>query len=330
MKNTVYCLLLALTVLSGCMTTGGGNRELDTRGPVYVYTAADDGSRFAQYAPVFVVEHAEDDYNRIGTPAARLKDGGEEDVYVDAARPAIYVEEQEFTAEHGHYTNLVYRVHFEESPFSFGNFNPSAGKNVGLMAVVTLDDSGKPVLINTVHTCGCYHAVIPTSYLPSDALPQDWNAEELANYGERLPGIVQYPESFDTSVRPILYLRAKTHRVKNLAAAPLDVAFAQGEVVLAPLAPMDALKHLALGDGKETSFYYEEGDKKGLVKGARKPWETALLGLWVQDSRVGQDREFGSQEETGQLFYTTLNPNKKEASDMADYPAFLSLNGWHM
>ncbi|HNR31647.1 MAG TPA: hypothetical protein PKI11_12225 [Candidatus Hydrogenedentes bacterium] len=330
MRNIGYCMLVMAGALSGCMTAGGGNRDLDTRGPVRVYSAEDDGSRLARYAPLFVVEHAENAYNRIGAPAARYKADGQEDVYVDASTPTIYVDEQEFETEHGHYTNLIYRVHFEESPFSFGNFNPSAGKNVGLMTVITIDDAGSPLLINTVHTCGCYHAVIPTSYLPQDALPEKWNIDEFANYGERLPGVVRYPEMFDPAVRPVLYLRAKTHRVKNLEAGTLAITSAHGDVVTAPLAPMEALKHLPLGDGEETSFYYEEGDKKGLVKGARKPWETALLGAWVQDSRVGQDREFGSREETGQLFYTTLNPNKKEASDMSDYAGFLALNGWRM
>jgi len=45
---------------------------------------------------------------------------------------------------------------------------------------------------------------------------------------------------------------------------------------------------------------------------------------------VGQDREYGSKDETGRLFYTTLNRMDKKDSDMSDYKGFLELNGWKM
>ena len=72
----------------------------------------------------------------------------------------------------------------------------SKGKNVGVFVVVTLDELARPVLVTTVHTCGCYGAIVPTDYLRPDALPEHWTGQPLDVYGERLrPGWTLHPFS---------------------------------------------------------------------------------------------------------------------------------------
>lgn len=284
-------------------------------------------AKFLPYAPVFLVEHAEETYNRIGTPSARLDRKGREEIYVDVAKATYYVEEIAWETETAKYTNLVYRVHFEESRPNTRSTDGGRGHNVGLMLVVTLGESGKPLYLNAVHTCACYHGILPTAFLPESAYPEHWDRERHDVWGEHLPGIVNYPADYDDSVRPVLYLRTGSHRVTDVQVASISSVRERFGLLPATMASMDTLKHLPLGDG-ETSFFFETGKNKGLVKGAYKRKESLLLGLWTGDTRVGQDRFYGSGDDIPRGFYTSINPAKKEASDMWDYERFLTQNGW--
>lgn len=324
-SQTCAMLLVAALAVVFCVAVAPAKEQGEA--PFTAFVAPAEGSLAARFAPIFVVEQADESYNLIGTPSAAAR-GDKVDVFVDSAQPAIYTEALSFSASERHYRNLFYRVHFERSPFTLVPFNASAGENVGIMAVVTLDESDRPVLLTTVHTCGCYHAIIPTNFLPESAYPDTWDKNGQEIYGEHLTGHLDY--SGDPSLRPTILVRSGTHRIMEVSMRSLDTLHEQGEVVESPLQPVESLKLLKTPEGEETSFYFEKGRKRGLVKGAHKPWETLLFGLWIGDAHVGQDREFGSKEETGRLFYTTLNPRKKQKSDMSDFAGFLAQNGWKL
>ena len=98
-----------------------------------------------RYEPLFLVHNIDETYNRIGRPSARLDDQGKEQIYVDTEHPAIYYLKRYFTTQKGNYTNLIYRVHFPKVPFSLIPFHLTAGKNVGLLVVITLDSVQRPV-----------------------------------------------------------------------------------------------------------------------------------------------------------------------------------------
>jgi hypothetical protein len=221
----------------------------------------------------------------------------------------------------------VYRVHFEASKDNGFSRNGGKGDNVGLLLVVTLNEEGQPCWFNAVGTCGCFHAILPTSFLPKSAYPEGWDTKLQAVYGEHLPGLMAYPADFDETVRPIVYVRSGSHRVADLQVASIDAVKEKFSLEAAKMSPIEQLRHLPLGEG-ETSFYYEDGDMKGLVKGAYKRGEALLLGAIMRDGRIGQDRIYASEEELPRGFYTTINPTKKEDSDMWDYRAFLEQNGW--
>ncbi|NNL65856.1 MAG: hypothetical protein HKP30_06420 [Myxococcales bacterium] len=278
-----------------------------------------------RHAPIFVTEDAHESWNRIGTPSARRDEDGEETIYVDPEVPTIYRRQLSFEAGGHRYTNLLYRVHFEGSPFTWIPFNAGAGKNVGLFAVITLDAAERPVWVTTVHTCGCYHAILPTDRLPHAAWPADWDPEGIDVYGERLPGVLRWSEAGDRA-RVVVRLRGGSHRVMDVgvaSASAIAEAHATRRANVRPIADLDALP---LGEGT-TSFFHEDGRKRGLVKGAWKPLETLLFGAWIRDFHVGRDRRYGPRDQT-QLFYTTLNPLRKERSDMWDFAHFLELEGW--
>ena len=283
--------------------------------------------QLVRFSPVFLTEAYANAYNRIGTPSARWDKKHREEIYVDPAQPTYYTEVREWQSEHAKYTNLIYRVHFEQSISNSKSRDGGKGSNVGTLAIVTLDESGKPVYFNSVQTCGCFHAILPTTFTPDAAYPEGWNKEEFLVYGEKLPGIIPYPEDFGPDVRPVIFLRDGNHRTADVQLASIASIREKYELVPAVMKPMDALKHIPLGDG-ETSFFYEDGKNKGLVKGAYKRTEGLLLGAWIGDGRVGQDRIYGGEEELPRGFYTTIKRADKDESDMWDYAGFLALNGW--
>ena len=295
-----------------------------------VYSAGNDRETLiSQQAPVFMALDYRADHNRIGRPSARLDDQGREDIYVDSQFPVIYFMEQTFSTPKDYYTNLIYRVHFSETPFKMIPFYLTAGKNVGLIVVITLDSRQKPVLITTVHTCGCYLAIVPTTFLPSEALPTSWKAHSLQVYGEKLPWQLDYSKTEHPKV--IVHLRPGVHRVMNLEVIDEKQLQDLGRfnIIKASLKPMTDLERIPLENGF-TSFYYQNGPLKGHVKGSIKPFESLFLSLPSLDFFVGADKAYADRRKTGDPFYTSLKPWNRSASNMWNFKEFLMFWGWNL
>ena len=180
----------AALLLFGC----AHHQPLPAESNHWVFKTDGSGGQAAEsWAPAFVVYGHAEAFNRIGRPAVRMEgDGRGEEVFIDPEDPVVYFMQRSFATDKAAYTNLIYRVHFPKIPFSLIPFNLSAGDNVGLIVVVTLNTDNLPVLVTTVHTCGCYKAIVPTQYLPRDAFPEEWEGEVLDVYGERLPPILNF------------------------------------------------------------------------------------------------------------------------------------------
>jgi len=292
------------------------------------YASELDPWHFSRHAPVFVVDKPTQSYNRIGTPSARME-GDDETVFVDGNQPTIFVRKTKFTTARGAYTNLTYRIHFEKVPF--GPFPPNLGwgDNVGLLLMVTLNDSGQPILFTTVHTCGCYLAFVPTSYLPADAFPQGWNRARQKVYGESLPGLIDYADGSPTYFRLMVLLQDRTHRIMDMWLADSRSSL-RYETVGMPIKPLKTLEGLSLPGGGSTSFYETSGSRQDYVKNSQKPWERLLMSWWAFDWRVGEDKKLGRDREDGIVFYTSLKPWARTASDMRNFPVFLQYWGWNL
>jgi hypothetical protein len=320
-----FRLAVAAGLLWGC----AHNRPLPTESHHWVYQTDGSGPTIVEkWAPTFVAYGHAEAFNRIGQPKVRLESDGDQDVYIDPGDPAIYYIERSFSTEKATYTNLVYRVHFPKVPFSLIPFNLTAGKNVGLLVVVTLDDRKRPVLVTSVGTCGCYKAIVPTEYLPKDAFPRHWQAKPLDIYGEHLPAILNFkglPEP-----RILVYLRPGVHRVMNLEVRDAqDLAADLFRIIPMKVEPMDALDRLPVDDGT-TSFYYGAGLLEGHVKGSIKPWETLLMSLISLDLFVGSDKDYADTAVTDNPFYTSLKPWRREDSNMWYFARFLHYWGWRL
>lgn len=284
------------------------------------------GDRLSAMAPVFVIEHPEQDYNRIGTPIIVNDGDGGELVTVDPDMATLFVEERSWQGKRGRYTNFIYRLHFQEVPFSLIPFEITAGKNVGLLVIVTVDSNNQPVLVTTLHTCGCYLAIVPTSCLDPAAFPPDWSPNEQSVYGELLPGVLRYDDSPDKQKLHIL-LRESGHRVMNIWLAGVGGGD-RYPTATTTMQPMGSLSGLHGDDGKTFSFFETEGVRKDYVYGSRKIWERLLISWWAFDWRVGEDKRLGRDRDDGPVFYTSLKPWARNASDLRDFPSFLKYWGW--
>ncbi len=296
-----------------------------------VYTASDGpGSLLLNHAPFFLAYDFQNRYNRIGRPRAEKDKSGEIKVWVDPDEPVIYGKERDFSTGRGNYKNLIYRIHFPEVPFSLIPFNLTAGKNTGLMVVITLDQDREPVLVSTVHTCGCYLAIVPTDKLPPDAFPRGWNTEGSRNvYGEKIPSILEYSGKADS--RLMIRLRPEVHRVMDLEVVEKQrIEKARNiRLISAPLVNRDCLERLPV-NGEHVSFFYQKGLLQGYVKGSVKPWETMLLSLISLDLFVGTDKAYDDPEKTGNPFYTSLKPWNRHESNMWYFADFLKFWGWNL
>jgi hypothetical protein len=323
----VRLIIVALAIIvSGC----AHHQRIPPEKVKHVYVAEGmEGTLLNRYAPVYLTYDYRSQYNRIGRVAAKYDAKGREQIYVDTERPSIYYQQREFSAEKGRYTNVIYRVHLPEVPFSLISFNLTASKNVGVLVIITLDNQQRPVLVTTVGACGCFSVTVPTTYLPREALPEDWKDEPLKVYGESLPWVLDYRQSINP--RLLVHLRPEVHRIMDLKIVDSQELQRTStlELTKADLISAERLETIPL-EGKFTSLYYQDGALKGHVKGSVKPWETIFLGLISLDFYVGTDKSYAASNDYENPFYTSLKPWNRQASDMVHFDRFLKFWGWRL
>lgn len=323
----VCFITLFLLILGGC--AHHVPIAADSKQALYLTKVNDTDEPFQRFAPVFRVYDYQHPYNRIGRPVAKIDENGREQIGIEADQPTIYTEKRTFVTSRDTYTNLIYRIHFPSIPYSLVPFNLTAGDNPGLIVVITLNRREEPVLVTSVHTCGCYKALVATTALPDEALPPKRRnmAERLRVYGEVLPAVLDYRSK--TNPRLLVDLRPGVHRVMDLeiveAQTLKELAFS-GSVLSVAFEPSENLNHLRL-NGHETSFYRQEGLMKDHVKGALKPLETLLMSWMSLDLFIGTDKAYGSEDNP---FYTSLKPWNRHRSDMNDFARFLKFWGWDL
>jgi len=316
--STILLLWIVLMFLFGCAVQPG-NRPEDIR----LVTVAGQPEKMP--APSFLVPEWQQKYNRIGTVRAQQSNGFER-VRIDPDSATFYYGEFTFTTEGGTFINQVFRVHFPKIPFSLIPFHFGAGDNVGIIIVITRDRRHRPILVTTANTCGCYVAIIPTSYLSPTAYPENWPRQKQRIYGEVLPTVLQMSTPDD---RIRVTVRPAVHRVMDVQIIPTDHRSSQQQVI-ARLQPLSSLKKLPLPGGGTTSMFYDTWPLRGHVKGAIKPWESLMLSLVSLDFYVGMDKEYGNTAESGNPFYTSLKPWNRQRSDMNNFAGFLQFHGWKL
>ncbi len=318
-KLNVIALLVSL---SGCASFG--HREAPP--PVAIYVAHGD-TELSRYAPMIAHENDNQPFNQIGTPIVTTKNNEKPHIKIDPATPTIYADKRTFTSvNERELTNYIYRIHFEKVPFSFVPFHVTAGRNVGLFIITTVDDHGRPLLFTTVHTCGCYLAFVPTQHMPAIAYPDHWPEESQRVFGETLPVKI---ELTGENRWPVLTLRDGTHRVTNVEAQNPAVLQQNYRVIRTPIRPLASLRRLPTDTGF-VSMFQTRGLREGYVRNTFKLFELLLISWWAFDLNVGIDKIYGDALVTGTRFYTSLKPWARKESDMWVFDKFLDYWGWKL
>jgi len=215
------------------------------------------------FAPVVISEGAEQDHNRIGAPELERGLFGWLDARVDPERPVLYAEVLHDALAGRELLHLVYRMHFSKIPLRLSPHVFEAHRNAGLLLLVTLDAASRePLFVTSVHTCGCYRALIPTTRVPDDHLPPSWPAE-LRVHGHTLPARLPPPVA---GTRPVvLTLTADRHRVSDVRVGTLDGVAADARAAIA-LEPLAQLRDLPIaGESGRASLFHSSWLLRGRV-----------------------------------------------------------------
>jgi hypothetical protein len=166
-------------------------------------TPRDRAALIATFAPVLEVD-TNGDYDRIGPLEWR---GGVAPA-VDTSRPTVY--QRLAYTRYGDATlvQLVYSIWFPERPPK-GLVDPASGTLDGLTFRVTLDQSGRPLVYDSIHNCGCYHIFLPTNRV-TDVTPPD-STVEWVFIPRQLPAI-------DAPVRTLVRITSGNHYLTDVRA----------------------------------------------------------------------------------------------------------------
>ncbi|MCW5632901.1 MAG: hypothetical protein KIT17_06140 [Rubrivivax sp.] len=211
----------------------------------------------AWHAPVFEVE-VRGDFDRFGAPAW----GPDGLPRVNTGAPVVY-QRLAHTRWQGRWLlQLVYTVWFPERP-ARSSTDLLAGTLDGVIVRLTLDEHGRPLLMDTIHACGCYHLFFPSAALRARAdAPQ---GEEWLFAPAPLPPLPQ-------THRLVVRLASATHYVTGLGALPRGAAGEAADSTAADgtygLQVEDTLRSLAAPGGRR-SLYGPDGLVAGSERGER-------------------------------------------------------------
>jgi hypothetical protein len=120
-----------------------------------ILSAADRHIILTAFAPILMIDYATDD-DKIGMPHYKANGA----IGIDINDPVVF-RRITFTHINGEvHTQLVYTTFFPARTPK-GSFDLFAGKLDGLIWRVTLDKTGRPIIYDSIHPCGCYHLFFP-------------------------------------------------------------------------------------------------------------------------------------------------------------------------
>jgi hypothetical protein len=209
--------------------------------------AAARAALLAAHAPLWALEgDGEDD--RFG--ALVLDDDGR--ARVDPTRPVVHSRVAFTRWEARVRIQLVYSAWFPRRAPARA-FDPLAGHLDGVLLRLTLDESGRVAMIDSIHACGCWHVFVPVG--PWRVRPAPAPGEEWALVPARLDAV---PPGARVRVR----LASRTHALEGI-----DVATAVPPAAASyTLVEEDALRTLPHPRGGTRSLY----DPRGLVPGTER------------------------------------------------------------
>jgi hypothetical protein len=227
---------------------------------------ADALARF--YAPVFVVDRAYE-FDRPGVVALR-----DEKPVIEDGPPAVYTYFSHAFFRGRPVLQINYSLWFGARG---GDSAPwiEHGTLDGITVRVTLDTEGRPIVVDVMNNCGCYHFFLPAKGLVT-GLRDDPKGLEPLVAGALPAAFPKHPL--------MLRVKAGWHQVDAFWAAPLP---GYGDTVGYRLLSYDALEALRSPEGAVESLFTPDGIAKG--SGRIEPF--LLFSMGIPD--VGSMRQRG-------------------------------------
>lgn len=202
-------------------------------------------SLFAAHAPIWEIDVASD-ADQPGIPYWRA-DGVPT---VDPGEPVVYRSVSYARWRDEPVLQLNYLIWFTARPQT-GVFDLLGGPLDGMLWRVTLDQSGRPLLYDSIHPCGCYHLLFPGPALRLRPETADWAEPPLAPQPAPIP---------KPGERLILRLASGSHFLQRVYSDQ------PGAAIILPSRDYVMLYAVAVeGDGRRSLF-----GSDGLVVGSER------------------------------------------------------------
>lgn len=231
-----------------------------------------------QHAPVIAVETADDD-DRIGTVVWRNR-GDLVLVAVDSGAPASYARLAWTEINGVPMPQIVYTFWFPARPASHP-LDAFAGRPDAIVWRVTLDNTGRPLVYDSIHACGGFHMFFPTENVRERPGPLDH--ESALDQTLFVPQVVHSPGPGE---RVVIYIGAGDHNIQRVAIDSPKPASGVGYRIR----DEDELRALPLpaaSGGGSRSIY----DPEGLVPGSERAQRFIYWPMGVPSA--GQLRQWG-------------------------------------
>ena len=204
----------------------------------------------AAHAPLFDIE-TQGLYDAIGAPAWQSGGG----IGVDTTNTVVYQRLTHTLVGGQALTQLVYTLWFPERPRK-GAFDLLGGPLDGVVVRLTLAPDGQPLLLDTIHACGCYHLFFPArgvTLRPAAPTQEEW-AFVPAGLPDWSPGS-----------RFVVRIASATHYVLGVT----STAQAQPGATAYLRRPESELRGLPRPEGGTSSLYGPDGLVAGSERGER-------------------------------------------------------------
>ncbi len=236
----------------------------------------DDAQRrglLAAYAPVWAVQVA----GPADLPGAVRIDPVRGPV-VDTASPDVYATIAWTRLGGRVLPQLVYQAWFDERP-ARGSLDLLAGRLDSVIVRITIDEDGAPLMLDTIHGCGCYHMFVPSPRLrlrPPPAPFVEWafvpaSLPALAR-GARLQVRLEAATHYVVGIDAVMASRpdgATAAGAANATGGVAVVAGASNNATGYRLVDMDDLRSLPAPAGGRRSLFDANGIARGTERAER-------------------------------------------------------------
>lgn len=206
---------------------------------------------FARFAPVFEIDVANGD-DRLG----RLSWDDKGALTVDTTSPTIHRLVSHTQVDRRSLLQLNYVAWFPRRP-KRGSTDLLAGEIDSIIWRVTLSEDGKPLMYDSIHSCGCYHMFFPSIRLT--ARPPAPNLSEQAFVPQTAPELLP-------GERMVVRVSAVSHYLQRVYAAS---GTGPTTVVSYQFAEYDELRSLVGVDGVRRGVFGPNGLIAGSERGER-------------------------------------------------------------